>query len=342
MAMKLPPIPICYFPTTVALIDDNRGFLENIRLELDSNSAVYKLFDNAIAALSYLSSDVTIDPITNRFLSPAEDDDRDQHSINVNLNAIHQEIYSLQRFAQVSVVVVDYAMPGLNGADLAEKLKGKPYKIILLTGEANETRAVKLFNEHIIHYYVRKADATAMPSLRTSIARLQQDYFQKLSQLILDGIVTNAAPSPLGCLTDPIFIEFFNQLLKEHAIVEYYLLDESGSFLFLNELGVPSWLLVKQTGEMESTEFDINFPDIQLSETLRQAINKREVLRHFFVEDEAPTTDAEWQAVLYPATKLSGRKEYYYSYVTKPHGNLDLDVQRIISFETYLQKFAGV
>jgi CheY-like chemotaxis protein len=342
MEKKLSPIPICHFPTTVVLIDDNRSFLENIRLELDTAQAAYKLFDNAIAALAYLSSEATIDPITNRFLSTPEDSDRDQHSLHINLGAIHKEIYTVQRFAQVSVVVIDYAMPGINGADLAEKLKDKPYKIILLTGEANETRAVKLFNDHIIHYYVRKADSRAMENLRTSIARLQQEYFQKLSRIVLHGVIANSDPLPLACLTDPIFIKFFNELVREHNVVEYYLLDESGSFLFLDEVGKPSWFLVKHEGEMQSTEYDINFPDIKINSETRQKINTRQLLRHFFTDQDAPQTDTEWQTVLYSATKLSGRKDYYYSYVTEPSGASDIDIKRIISFETYLQKYSVI
>ena len=70
-------------------------------------------------------------------------------------------IYNKERFGETSVVVVDFAMPQMNGEEFCRKLgqlKGNSVKIIMLTGEADEEMAVRLFNAGVIDKFLRKGN----------------------------------------------------------------------------------------------------------------------------------------------------------------------------------------
>ena len=66
--------------------------------------------------------------------------------ICLNIDTHHQQIYNSERFAQISVVITDYAMPEMDGVDFLRQIKHSEIKRILLTGVADEKIAVKAFN----------------------------------------------------------------------------------------------------------------------------------------------------------------------------------------------------
>jgi CheY-like chemotaxis protein len=340
--MKLDSMLACYFPTTVVFIDDNAKSLENVRLGLDPKKAIYKFFSSSIEAFNFLK-EYKSDSFTHRCLLQKEDEDFDQRSINVDISKIHQEIYSIARFTQISLLVVDYAMPGLTGEQLIQQLKDKNFKIILLTGEANHSHAVRLFNDGMIHHFLRKDDADIVKLSNEAILQLQYNYLKDLSDVVINSITQKASTFDMApsCLSDPVFIQFFYDFVEKKKFTEYYLLDEFGSFLFLDENGKTSWLIVKDEEAMEATEYEMNLESVRIDSGLRQAIHKREVLRHAFNNTEYPTPENIGASanLFYPATKLSGKANYYYSYIEKPLMKPKIDTTKIISYNQYLSSY---
>ncbi len=329
----LETVPACYFPTTVIFVDDNKKFLENVHMQLSTITATYRYFNNPQEALSFLNQ-YQLDPFTRRCLLQEETDDFDQRAIHVKIKKIYQEIYNANRYYQVSVLVLDYAMPGMTGKELLEKLKDPHFKIILLTGEANHAKAVQLFNEGKIHYFIRKDEPNAIPGLKEAILRFQHEYFLDLSKPIIDSIINkavlfNQTPS---CLNDLVFIQFFNEFKEKYHIEQYYLFDEIGSFLLLNENNELSWLVVLNEEEMIITENEMNESEVKISSALLKAIKNREVLRYCFNAAEHPALNniGEGKTLFYPATKLSGKNLYYYSHIIKPLTNPLINVKKIL------------
>ena len=127
--MQHSSIPTCYFPSTTLFLDDSRDFLLNFVLQLDEGVA-YRIFDAPQRALDYIhNKNCELELLRNHNLhdhtaaSPAAQ--------QIDLAAIHAEVYNPHRFSEVSVVVVDYAMPGMNGLEFCRLIKNNNIKFII-------------------------------------------------------------------------------------------------------------------------------------------------------------------------------------------------------------------
>jgi len=216
----------------------------------------------------------------------------------VDVPAIHKEIYNNTRFDQISVMIVDYTIPNMSEAVLTQQLKGQGVQIILLIDAKDEALASTLFNQGVIQRFIRKDLSNFTHVLNITIESLQHEYFQKLSEIIFYSIAQKSinpnCPLPMF-LTDPMFIQFFSDFLREYSITEYYLIEEKGSFLCLNEQGTPSWLLVKHQDSLK---------------------------------------EKDWRYVLYPVNKLLGKDNYYCYLKTSPR-DFEMQTDKIASYVEY-------
>ncbi|AHE66069.1 response regulator containing a CheY-like receiver domain and an HTH DNA-binding domain [Legionella oakridgensis ATCC 33761 = DSM 21215] len=201
-------IPACYFPSTVLFLDDSRDFLLNFVLQLDEGVA-YRIFDNPNKTLDYIhNKHCELELLNQDGLSEYSDSrrfDLINHTLDLDLAAIHAEVYNPHRFSEISVVVVDYAMPGMNGLEFCRRIENSNIKKILLSGQADEHLAIEAFNEGLIHRYIKKSDVNAIELITQSIYELQFQYFQAMS----DTIVRMLSFMPPRCLQDREFVGFF-------------------------------------------------------------------------------------------------------------------------------------
>jgi len=324
--VKFTRIPISFFPSTVFLIDDNKRFLKNISLQLDELST-YRPFDKPNVALEELDKHTNVLSSTQHFVDLDADNLLDgKHSTELDVTSIYKTVYNPSRFEQVSIVIVDYGMPHLNGLEFCKKLKNNSCKKIMLTGEADFQIAVRAFNDGIIDKFILKSDLKLRETLNTSIIEMQQEYFYESTQNI-----TYSLPVETNrCLEDPKVVEIFNQIYLEHKFVECYLLDTSGSMLLVDSLGTPAWFIIKSEPELEI--FHGFAEDDQLPEKVCTQIQSGELIPYF---PERHTFTRDWAQHLYPAQKLAGRIPYYYSLLKKTKGEQLLEEQ-ILSHRAYL------
>ena len=219
-------IPTCYFPSTALFLDDSRDFLLNFVLQLDEGVA-YRTFNSPRQALDYIHSKRCEQDLVSQHClteyTEAKNCPLTNHTINLDLAAIYAEIYNPHRFSEISVVVVDYAMPGMDGLEFCRRIENSNIKKILLTGQADEKLAIAAFNEGLIHRYIKKSDVNAAALITKSIYDLQLQYFQTMSDMVVRML---SVTSP-NCLRDKKFAQFFSQLRDEKGIVEYYLVVET-------------------------------------------------------------------------------------------------------------------
>ena len=125
-----------YYPTTAILIDDDGDFLANLSLHLNSGTA-YQLYSLPRLALSDINRVGTHKPLYQRCLSPYRDYADNlpfhsaQHVFVLDLGNIRTEVYNAQRFSEISVVVVDYDMPGMNGLEVCDSIENPYVKKVL-------------------------------------------------------------------------------------------------------------------------------------------------------------------------------------------------------------------
>ena len=103
-------------------------------------------------------------------------------NIEKYISPIYQTIYNETKFNQVSVVVIDYEMPGINGIELCKLIKDTTIKKIILTSRATERIAIDAFNNQTIDAFIFKEEIEK--SLIPTIQKLQYNYFADISSHI--------------------------------------------------------------------------------------------------------------------------------------------------------------
>jgi CheY-like chemotaxis protein len=329
-------IPCLYFPTTVVLLDDERSFLSSVQSGLGKTRAL-RSFQTIESASEFLQQTHLPETFIERWkLHPRALPYFDDHvrDLDIDVCKIREEIYDPKRFEQVAVVIVDYEMPGRSGLEFCRSLQDKPFKKVLLTGEADEKIAVQAFNEGIIHQFIRKDDPDYLKKLKEAISDLEEIYFQDLSKNVMIHLMNNPDYLPY-CLDDPCFVEFFNQCLVTYHPTEYYLTGSTGSFVFLDFEGVPSWLAVKDESEMQSHYETAALADKKPSSFVLKSLKDRQCVPYFYNEAEEA---GEWDLYLHPSEIIKGKKtNYYTAYIEDPNAYQIKDMDKVLSYKMFLK-----
>ncbi|AIK96850.1 response regulator [Candidatus Odyssella acanthamoebae] len=262
-------LPYYKFPSTVVLIDDAETTIEEVAKLFEDEPQITKVFTHQQEALDFINNS----PKTDGFISRLQDAPASYDS----LYACHEEIYNSDRFNQVSCVLIDYDMPGMNGLSVCEKIKDSRIKKILLTGVADEQVAINAFNRGLIDYFIRKHD----PNSPELVLEFTQDainrFFYDVTHPAIESVIKQSSwiNSPLN-IAD--YRTFFAKLIHELQIVEYYLLDISGSFFAIDSNGMAiiiqtltSEMLDQQIEDLKNT---IHWKNLKDSD--QQAIIRRE------------------------------------------------------------------
>lgn len=326
-------IPAYYYPTTVVFVDDKPDFLTNFSLQLDRKIAS-QLFTSTSNAIAHIKKATNSNHISQRSFSIAEETEGNpitNQTVTFNLSVIQEEIYNPKRFSEVSVVVVDYDMPSMNGLEFLEKLGNCPLKKILLTGKADEKIAVKAFNEGLINHFIQKSDRDVLQTVETKIFELQEQYFSDMSEDMLTLLARNS-PS---FVTDPIFADFFHQLCKKHHIVEYYLIELTGSFLLLDVFGNASLLTIKCYEDL-NIHYEFAVDNGAPQEVLDEIRSGNKIPFAWHADDYFAVKEPEdWVNQLRHAEEIKGKEIYYYAFVKNPN-DAPISPGRIYSYSQYL------
>lgn len=324
-------LPLIKFPTTLIVVDDNSKFLNSFKLNL-GGEIKYKVFTSAKEALQFIQQqENALRALTKEYLAVSiENDNLPQPAVNFNLSSLHQIINQPQRFSLSTVVVTDYAMPDMNGLELGERLKNRLLKIIMLTGEAGYDLAVNGFNKGIIDQFVLKSDIDFLEQTKAFALTLETKLFSQLSKTVVDAI-SGDTPKPF---TDPEFISFFNDLIKKLEIVEYYALDEFGSYVLINAEGQAHWLIVKNEEGMrvlyELAEGDQN-PDSSVIEALK---NKQK-LTYFASPDDELKPASQWR--LEKAQHLKTHQDSYCYSLIAQNDYYTLGADKLFPYAEFLK-----
>lgn len=334
--MKQLTTGICFYPTKVGLIDDNAEYLESLAWYFKTKGVNCLSFTNPQKALDFLTNQYKADSFVNRCIQNKESNHFDHLLSVLNIPVVREEIYNPNRFNEMSILVIDYAMPEMNGLELCRQLRKLPIKIIMLTGEANKEFAVEVFNEGSIDKFILKSTSNLQDSLFQMISDLQIEYFLDLSKIALNKI-TDFSKNILTCLDDAVFIAFFKNLCAENKISEYYLLDVQGSFLLLDTNGKP-YILAVANEEMMETYYQLATDDSAPDQVIEPLKSKR-MLPYFHSPSDFSIRPAEWERYLHPLENVQGKETYYCAYI-KDVDQYQLNVDKICSYKNFLEKNA--
>ncbi|HVV69092.1 MAG TPA: hypothetical protein VHE99_08705 [Gammaproteobacteria bacterium] len=329
-------VSLCYYPTTAILIDDQQPFLTKLQLGLPETRP-YQFYANPndfIARFAHHQPEHFIN-----YCVTFDEDSAQENLIvrQVSLRNIHKEIYNPERFKQVSLLVADYAMPGHNGLECCDAIHDKYIQKLLLTGEAQNDLAVKAFNQRRINKFLQKSAPDLMQTLSSAIAELQLNYFLELSNSLRDNF-KDGLEYLLTVLDDPAFVKFFYDLCESKQITEYYILDTQGSFLLLDDKAKAYWLLLKDETEMNNLFLHAEAEEAPAE--VQDPLRNRSHLPYFHTEADLQTPPSQWKKYFYPAQRLAGQQNYYYTLLTDAPFN-DLNPKEIKTVQQFLRESAG-
>jgi len=328
-----------YYPTLAILVDDSQRLLTTISYHLDANLA-YISFTNPKLALRYIQKTNATDYLSIQCIAENEQAEtfgltQTEHDIKIDLSNIYKQIHNPERFNEPSVIVLDYSMPGMNGLEFCETLKKThpAIKIILLTGEADESKGIEMFNRGLIDRFMLKGDYFG-ETVNTAIIELQKNYFEEQSQTLLENLSTKS----ILCLKDDNFIKIFQEICQKHSIVEYYLIENTGSFLLLTRETQPLWLIVASDAELKDY-YDMA-QDSKMPKGLLKLLKEGKKIPYFNDQrDYMNVSGMAWEAYLHPAHKIQSRQKemsYYYALIKDPDV-FRMETDKVLSYKNYLE-----
>lgn len=300
------PIPCLSHPVNVLFLDDSQGFLDSLAIELDNQVSMMITTDTHEAKQVLQQGQ---EDIINRISAQLNDSELDSYSaqfIDIEVGQIKDIIYDASRFQYVPILVVDYQMPEINGVDFCRQLQPSNHLYtIMLTAEADKDTAIQAFNEGIIDHFLMKQSDTLYEDLVAAINQHKQHYFNTLSKPILDTPVGNKLQT---ILRTPNYIELFNQVLQDSQAVEYYVLDTSGSFLFLDKNAYPYWLIIRT--EQDFNQQSAMLDGLEAPKEVKQSIHNKETILFLLAESEFKQPAVEWRQHLLKAHELDEQLWY--------------------------------
>jgi CheY-like chemotaxis protein len=104
-----------------------------------------------------------------------------RRQVQIRLSDVTGVLDAPRRQDLISVIVCDYAMPGMDGLEFFAQLGDPDIRRVLLTALCDEQRAVQAFNRGLIHQFVHKADAAGPRGLEAVLGAQVREFFRSRS-----------------------------------------------------------------------------------------------------------------------------------------------------------------
>jgi CheY-like chemotaxis protein len=312
--MALTKVPCCFYPSKILIVDDRPDFTKWMALKFKSYGAC-EVFNDGLSALTALEN-YHPQNFMNRMSTKSEFDfliNPEHKNIEINLENIQKEA-SRGHNDEISVAIIDYDMPRMNGMELCKALKKLPMKKIMLTGEADHKLAVEAFNGGLIDRFILKNSANVIEIIEQAVFELQVAYFYELSKAIAENPQEDVE-SQIICLTDLTFAKHFFALVKKYDICEFYLLNHFGDFLLIDrnhqsyELGVRDQHAIAGLHNLAQDLYNQE-PDGR-EEILNEVLSCKRV-PFFPKEFNEYISLADWPPYFREVVELKGDKNTYY------------------------------
>lgn len=321
----------CNFPTKLLVLDDDIDFLESLQIVLSKNYKSICTVDAAEARSILLQNKGWSKNLLKEGISRAYfQEEPSLYAFSMNVSLLKEQVYNPQRFDNIAVVIIDFDMPKENGLEFIRKVDDKQIKIIMLTGKAQQDTVIHAFNEREIHRYISKGDPDYLKNLFQYIQELHEEFFSDFSKFILDSFMESEAK----IFEKLSFISLFQQIVKDNKIVEYYLLDESGSFLLLDEKAKQTFLIIKSEEDLENF-YELAKDDRNTPTEILDNLKKRRVMTHFKTSKEVNNPAKNWHFI--DAEPLDESNEYYYA-IIKNDPYFEMTATDIRSYQSYLNE----
>lgn len=320
-----------YHPTKILLIDDDTGFLNSLSRQLGEN-IMFQCYTDVKSALD----DINTLPHPGIYESCRGTPTDQIGSLSAQLvpwdfSCIIEQVLNAQRFQEISVAVVDYYMPSINGLELCDNITRSEVRKVLLTGVYDTSEAINALNDDIISAYLNKNDADLSDKVNSLIIKQQRAYFTEINR----RFYASGADIP-DFLRDSAFCKYFNEILEKNNICEYYLSTDPFCFLMLGEDRNEFYrLLVFNDSEMRA-QWEIAESQYAPSELVKKlALN--EIIPEFWKTGGVydPEYAETWKDYVFePTTLLNDNQEKYYCHMQYRPASFRELMERVTDIKT--------
>lgn len=293
-----------YFKSTVLFVDDNESFLEHVGYKLCDDYSI-ETFSNPQQALQHILScySANLLPKPSDLIVERDNEDTDDLLYSVDLSAIKQLAKERNKSHLISVVIVDYSMPLMNGIEFCQQIAHLPVLKVMLTGHADFKLAVDAFNAKIIDKFLVKDSNLMLDEIKAAIERMQNQYFERLSQPLLNCFSSQSAL----WLTSEEYINHLQQIVKQLYAVEYYLLNQMGSYLLISDDGSKHYFMSISSAILD--EYIDIAKDYECEpELIKQMVNRTHA-PFFLDETDYQLAPSQWHSLMQP---IQRNADYYW------------------------------
>jgi CheY-like chemotaxis protein len=310
-------LSVYHHPTLTVLIDDSQSFLDSLVFQLNPLLA-HKIFNDAQVAINWLNhahlraKKNENEPIRVDYSERGEP--FEQCNASIDVDRIYHVAMDRRRFETPSVLVIDYAMPQMNGVEFCRAIQTLPCKKILLTGQADEKIAINAFNRKLIDCFIKKNDSDTVNHLDAEIAKLQRGFFNARTNTLKDLLSRHS----YEFLIDPAVEALAETLLSRYRFVEYYLFPNPAGLLFLDMRGRTTLMVIETKASLLS-HFEVA-QDQGAPPELLSALRELRLLP-FFSDTGGMYRDGvghDWLSYCLPTNICRGRQDYYWALFDLP------------------------
>jgi CheY-like chemotaxis protein len=167
-------LPAFQYINTIALVDDDELFLRSAIEYLNG-------FNSSLNIVGFTEPSKVIRAVNNsqdisNYVSVKAGNEFGEKVLEYDLKKTFNMAYNANR-NDITILIVDYEMPNMDGLSLLNNLKNNNIYRILLTGTADETKAVEAFNSGLINSYIKKQDKDVFIKLYQSITSAYNNIF---------------------------------------------------------------------------------------------------------------------------------------------------------------------
>ncbi|HET6430975.1 response regulator [Dyella sp.] len=327
-------VPAFQFPTTTVMVDDHESYLGVVPLMLDPLQRL-KSYSSPRQALADLRHNDSRDVPGGGWLYRwHEHPSPNRELVALDIDSIVRTMHDPARFAEVSVVVVDQAMPEMDGLEFCRQIANPHIGKVLLTGRADDETAIEAFNSGLIDRFIRKNDPKAMEKLQQAIVTLQQRYFERAGRFVSEAM----ALGDVRFLRDPVFVPIMRRIVADFAAIECYLHVNPTGLLLLDADGDGRFVLI-QTDDDLRTHYEIA-SDLGASIEVLNALRDGTALPWFASRDGFYSGEPDAPPVrMVPATTVRGEHWYHYAVIDDVNSRFELD--RIVCYRRWLREQDG-
>jgi CheY-like chemotaxis protein len=306
----------CKYPTTTLILDDNQSFLESVDMALSTKDRRLHFTTKPYEAIESITK--SSNNAHFNFLRDNGDGD-----LELDYSKIQDIAKDPFRAHEISVLIVDYHMPEINGIDFCKRIKDSICQKILFTAHSNQDIAVNAVNNGLIQQYIQKHDPNVDKLLIEAIEYAEIQYATNK----FNSVITSTKNSN-GLFINPNLQAALLDFIQTEEIVEHYLLDQNGSLLCIDRTGQISKILVKHR------------EDIRIPLTWREAEYLPKALAHEIWECKKTLCSSIddvnfppinlWEHYLIPTTKIPNESDCFLAIVRNPaNANSYADISTI-------------